>query len=61
MRRKEMAQVTVTKALSGYFNVEPRKVPAQEWLKELKALTPDEKRELAEAVCKATGDTLAAA
>ena len=53
-----MAAVTVTKALSGFFNVEPRKVPAQEWLKELKALSPDEKRELAEAVCAFTGDTL---
>lgn len=53
-----MATVTITKALSNYFNVEPRKVPAQEWLKELRALTPAEKLNLAEGVVAITGDTL---
>lgn len=53
-----MATVTVTKALTGYFNVPPRKVTAQEWLQELKALSTAEKRELAEGVVAITGDTL---
>ena len=53
-----MAKTTVTKALTGYFNVEPRKVPAQEWLKELKALSSEEKRELAMGVVAITGDEL---
>lgn len=53
-----MAEITVTKALTGYFNQEPRKVPAQEWLKELKALSPAEKTELAQGVAAITGDTI---
>ena len=53
-----MAKTTITKALTGYFNVEPRKVTAQEWLKELRALTPDEKQSLAEGVVAITGDEL---
>ncbi len=55
-----MAQVTVTKALTAFFNQEPRKVPAKEWLNELKAFeSDDEKRKLAQEVCDFTGDTLA--
>lgn len=55
-----MATITVTKALSNYFNVGEGKRPAQEFLKELRDLTVDEKRELAAGVCEITGDTLAA-
>ena len=54
----EMAAVTVTKALTEYFNKGDRKVGAKEWLLELKAFSVDEKRALAEAVCAVTGDTL---
>lgn len=54
-----MATVTVTKALTSYFNVEPRKVPAKQWLEELKALSTAEKLALAEGVTAITGDTLA--
>jgi hypothetical protein len=56
-----MAQTTVTKALSGFFNVGEGKVPASQFLAELRALTTEEKRELAELVCEVTGDTLASA
>lgn len=53
-----MPAKTVTTALSGYFNEGAGKRPASEFLKELKALTPEEKLELAEGVCAITGDTL---
>ena len=53
-----MAKTTTTKALTHYFNVEPRKVSAKDWLAELKQLTPAEKTELAKGVCAITGDTL---
>jgi hypothetical protein len=53
-----MARTTVTKALNTYFNEGEGKRPAGEFLKELKALSPEEKRELAEGVCKITGDEL---
>lgn len=51
-------KTTITKALTGYFNQGDGKRPAQEWLKELKALSADEKRELAQGVCDITGDEL---
>lgn len=64
-------QVTVAKALSGYFNVEggtgslapesygrSAKRPLTEFAAELKALTPEEKHKLAQGVCAITGDTL---
>lgn len=53
-----MATITVTKALSNYFNTGEGKRPAQAFLKELRDLSTDEKRELAEGVCAITGDTL---
>lgn len=53
-----MAKITVTKALTNYFNVPPRKVTSQEWLKELRALSPEEKLELAQGVVALTGDEL---
>jgi hypothetical protein len=55
-----MATVTVVKALTNYFNTGDAKWTAKEWLTEMKALTPDEKRKLAELVCAETGDTLSA-
>jgi hypothetical protein len=55
-----MAQVTELKALTNFFNVAPNKKPAKEWMTEIKALSPEEKRELAELVVAETGDTLAA-
>lgn len=36
----------------------PVKRPTQDWVKELKALSPAEKLELARGVCAITGDTL---
>jgi hypothetical protein len=53
-----MAETTVTKALNAYFNEGDGKRSAGDFLKELKALSPEEKRELAEGVCAITGDTL---
>lgn len=53
-----MATVTITKALTNYFNVGTAKKPAKEWLTDLKALTPAEKLDLAEMVVAETGDTL---
>jgi hypothetical protein len=53
-----MAAKTVTQVLSNYFNAGEGKRSASEFLKELKALTPEEKLELAEGVCAITGDTI---
>jgi hypothetical protein len=53
-----MAAVTITKALTGYFNVDAGKRPSRDWLGELKALTIAEKQELAAMVVAETGDTL---
>jgi hypothetical protein len=56
-----MAQTTVLKALAGYFNSGEHKVSLKEFSEEIKALSPEEKRELAEGVVAITGDTLPAA
>lgn len=53
-----MAVKKVAAILAGYFNVDEGKRPAKEFLEELKALTTEEKRELAEGVCAITGDTI---
>lgn len=53
-----MATVTETKAITQYFNVDEGKRPVSEFLKELKALSPDEKHELALGVVEITGDKL---
>lgn len=53
-----MATISVTKALTNFFNVDPVKLPAKEWVAELRKLTPDDKAELAQGVCAITGDTL---
>ncbi len=56
-----MAQTTVLKSIAGYFNSDPAtKKPLREFTEEVKALTPEEKRELAELIVKVTGDTLPA-
>lgn len=55
-----MAQVTVTKCLTQYFNVGDGKRSAKEWLEELKAFTAEEKHALAVEVCAVTGDELTA-
>jgi hypothetical protein len=54
-----MAAKKITAILSGYFNTGEGKRGASEFLAELKALSADEKRELAEGVCAITGDTIA--
>jgi hypothetical protein len=53
-----MPAKTVTQVLSNYFNVGDGKRSASEFLKELKALSTEEKLELAEGVCAVTGDTI---
>lgn len=55
-----MAAKSMLKILTDYFNVGDAKVPMKAWADEMKALSPDEKRELAEGVCSVTGDTIAA-
>lgn len=54
-----MAAKSAVKILTDYFNVYPAKRTVAEWGKELKAFTPEEKRQLALEVCAVTGDTLA--
>jgi len=53
-----MAATTVIKALTNFFNVGDGKRPSKNWLAELKAMSVDEKRELAEMVVAETGDAL---
>jgi len=55
-----MAQVTVIKALTNFFNVGEGKRDSKTWLGELKALTADEKKALADLVVAETGDVLIA-
>lgn len=52
------APISVIKALTGYFNTGEAKRAIRDWNMELKALTTNEKRELAELVVIETGDTL---
>jgi len=49
---------SVLKHLTDYFNVGDGKRPLTEWAKEVKALSPAEKLELAQGVCAITGDTI---
>lgn len=53
-----MAQKTVLKTLTDYFNEGDGKRPLVDWAEEVRALKTDEKRELAEGVCAITDDTL---
>lgn len=53
-----MAAKTVAQVLNAYFNVGDGKVSASDFLLELKKMSPEEKRELAEGVIAITGDTL---
>lgn len=53
-----MAIKTISQLISGYFNTGEGKRPASEFLQELKALSVEEKRELAEGICAITGDTI---
>jgi hypothetical protein len=55
-----MAAKTATGILTNYFNTGPNKKTAQQWLAELKELSPEEKLELAQGVCVITGDTIKA-
>lgn len=55
-----MAQTTVLKAIAGYFNTGENKKPLREFTEEVKALSVEEKRELAEMIVALTGDTLPA-
>lgn len=45
-----MAEKTTTAWLTGYFNEGAGKRPLSEWRDELKALSPEEKAELAQGV-----------
>lgn len=53
-----MAVKGITSILAGYFNAGEGKRPLTEFQAELKALTAQEKRELAVEVCAITGDTI---
>lgn len=53
-----MAEKTVLKTLTDYFNEGEGKRPLKDWSEEVKALSSDGKRELAEGVAAITGDTL---
>jgi hypothetical protein len=53
-----MAVKSVTALLAAYFNQGEGKRPLSEFQAELKALSADEKLELAQGVCAITGDTL---
>lgn len=54
-----MAVKTVVQVLAAYFNEGDGKRSASAFLAELKALSADEKLELARGVVAITGDTLA--
>lgn len=53
-----MAVKSVVSILAGYFNQGEGKRALSEFNQELKALTDDEKLELAQGVCAITGDTV---
>lgn len=57
-RSANMAAKSIPQILAGYFNEGEGKRSATDFLKELKALSDAEKRELAEGVCAITGDTI---
>lgn len=54
-----MAAKSMLKVLTEYFNEGEGKRSMKAWADEVKALSPDEKRSLAEGVCAITGDTIA--
>ena len=54
-----MAAKSMLKILTEYFNSGEGKRGMSDWSTEVKALSPAEKRELAEGVCAITGDTIA--
>ncbi len=53
-----MAEKTAIALLAGYFNEGDGKKPLREFQAEVKALSPEEKTELAMGICEITGDTL---
>ncbi len=53
-----MAAKGISAILAGYFNVGEGKRSNTDFLAELKSLSAEEKRELAEGVCAITGDTV---
>lgn len=55
-----MAVVTTLATLSNFFNAKgsANYKPLREFAAEVKALSDEEKRELAEGICAITGDTL---
>lgn len=53
-----MAAKGITSILAGYFNTGDGKRSLSAFQAELKALSTEEKRALAEGVCAITGDTI---
>lgn len=51
---------TVLKTLTDYFNAGDGKRALSDWAKEIRALSDEEKRELAEGVAAVTGEPLSA-
>ncbi len=52
-----MEKISPVKALNDYFNTGDNKKPLADFAKEVKALNPDEKAELAEGAANAMGKT----
>jgi len=53
-----METISALKALTDYFNTGEGKRPMKEWSAEIKALSPEEKQELAEGATLALGKQL---
>jgi hypothetical protein len=53
-----MGSKTIVSLLAGYFNQGGGKRALSEFQQEIKALSVEEKRELAEGICAITGDTI---
>lgn len=49
---------TIVKTLFDYFNVGDGKRTSTQFAAEMRALSPEEKLELAQGVCAITGDTI---
>lgn len=50
---------TALKLLTDYFNVGDGKRPLKDWAAEIKALSPEEKHDLAKGITAITGEQLA--
>lgn len=56
-----MSVKTPVNLITNYYNSGENKLPATQWVAELKKLTPEDKMELAAGIAAITGDTVKAA